>query len=390
MLIVYTTCFLSFLIFLFKKDINLKIISLFYMSFIIFVNLSTFIFNKEFTSREVNSNEALVEITLILTYFTLIFLMVNINTNSINIIECSKLKMGSVQYLLLFPAIIYIANYAYNYGLRLDGSFILNREDRSSLDYYIYIYVTSVFAISTNSRGAKFLLLAFVLVYILSGERMKAYMYVITFLMLYSAIWVKNILSILILLIGFSLAQFMSILRSGEGSGLPINDVNLTHFGEVTVSSLYLYDYQTQFTFWQNINFSIGLLFGNILPSGFLPKYMDLKHFISSEVNIPGGGWLPVFFYSAAGYVGVISFAIILGLFYKILIEKLSSNKNGSSMHASLYVFFVVFSSTLPNWYMYTPYQIIKLPVYALIFTFILLNVTKLFCRKISINLNKN
>jgi len=287
-------------------------------------------------------------------------------------IQLTKKPTIGLLFIILFPGVIFLIYYAVSFGYRLDGSFVLDKHNRSSLDYYIYVYILSVYVASAYNKNVALLLMLYALTYILAGERMKAYLYILTLLICHYNINKKNLYSIAILFVGFLLAEVMSYLRSGLDIGDQPNDVNIIHFGEVTVSSIFMLNESQHFNAVQKIKFGIGIIAGNIIPSEILPDTMNIRRFIFNAANIPGGGWLPVFVYSVSSIYWLAFFAAIFGFTYAKIIKKINRMAINSIEKRAYLAGYIVFTTTLPNWFMYTPYQVLKMPIYAFIGTYIL------------------
>lgn len=370
-LIIFTSA-LSTLALLFKRDYNIKSISLFYILFILLVVLSESIFGIGFTNSRIFSENALQEIEIILSLFVLLFLVFSIHSEVVDFdIKLNTRQNLGLLIIFLLPGLIFLAYYATVFGFRLDGSFMLDKDNRSSLDYYIYVYIVSIYIASAYNKSVGLLMIFYSIAYIMAGERMKGYLYVLTLLIAQFRINKSNFYSVFILLSGFLFAEIMSYLRSGLNIGQLPDDINISHFGEVTVSSMFMLEEVKYFDLIQKLKYIAGIAIGNILPSEWLPESMDIRRFIFNASNIPGGGWLPVFLYSASSVSFLAFFAMALGLLYTKTVKKINRKPESSIRKRALLSGYIVFTVTLPNWLMYTPYQVFKMPLYAFVGTYV-------------------
>ena len=112
----------------------------------------------------------------------------------------------------------------------------------------------------------------------------------------------------------------------------------------------------------------IGIIFGNIIPSSILPEGFDIRRDLVDYVDIPGGGWFPVWLFALTGYSGIILMSYFISMIIKKISLKVKMCSNGIKLPIML--FFIVFVATLPRWFMYTPYQIFRFPMYIVIIYF--------------------
>lgn len=194
---------------------------------------------------------------------------------------------------------------------------------------------------------------------------MRSLVFIFARLILYHDLLHRPKMQFFVLIFGFVLATIVGELRTG---GLTDNgSLNVTHFGSVTISSQFLLNLNENLTLKDNFSFSIGMVLANFLPSSLLPTELNLRKAIVEFADIPGGGWMPVFVYVAFGYL--IFPVILITIVYFTTRLKICR----ISLHtAPRLAFMVIFICTAPRWFMYTPFQFIKMPLYGLILVLIL------------------
>lgn len=358
-LILLTTvwCFLK------NQDFLIKQISLFVMSFLIFVVASELFFGLEFSSKQ--NIYPIDEVYYSVLIFYLTFMLVNRNVKSLNIGKHSYPIKGQNEMLamiLIFPFLIFLFTYSLNNGIRITGDFMNYRGDRSILTDYMFVYFCVILVLCRHSKTILFVGIFAAFVHLLSAERARSFVYIAAILLTYFNIEQRNKSSVIVLSAGFFLATIVGLLRTGDG--LETNsEYNITHFGSATVSSLYLLDYSSYLSFFEKLKFSFGLILGNIFPSSLLPIDYDIRGSLFLNRQIPGGGWLPVYFYTiAGGYTAVFVMSLLVSFFYRFLKKGITYGR----INNSIFVMFLIFVSTAPRWFMYTPYQIFKMSIYGL------------------------
>jgi hypothetical protein len=376
-LIAFTT-----IMFIKRTDFLVKSFSLFFLLFLVLVCLSTIIFQMDFSARQVIHDVDLSIIINALAIFYLAFIWSTKNLQSTNLTISRYRPMNGLQHIIvvvaLLPVFVFILNYLIKFGFRLDGSFLDTKHERSTIDYYVYVYTIALLTASRNNRIVVVLCIFISLVYFIAAERMKAFLYIISLLLLIGNISNRNKMGIFVLIFGFVSAEIMSLLRSNIDFSDNNSDVNLTHFGEVTVSSMYLLNESPFFSTIEKLNYLFGIFLGNLVPAGMIPESMNIRYFVGNAYNIPGGGWLPVFIFAASGYVGVFLAAIFIGKFYVRLIAVINQKKNYTDIKAFYITFVIIFIATSPNWFMYSPYQVMKMPLYGAVLSYFMIGILNL------------
>ena len=141
------------------------------------------------------------------------------------------------------------------------------------------------------------------------------------------------------------------------------------------MSSLYLLYEAEYFSNIQKMEFGFGLLLGNMLPSFLLNDEFNIRKYIFEAQNIPGGGWLPIFIFVSFGYVGVGILSFLIVKLYTSVSQKILSMIIYNDYRLLYISFIITFVSTAPNWFMYTPYQVLKMPIYSCIMTYFLVGI---------------
>jgi hypothetical protein len=204
------------------------------------------------------------------------------------------------------------------------------------------------------------------LLYGFTGERLKMFIYFFIVYLLFKENFQR--FNFKILLIGaIALAAFISLYRSGislsgntEESG-----AHISHFGELSISSMYLIDFSGSFSFHDSLIYSIGIFLANVVPSTMLPLSMDIKRSLLEVFDIPGGGWLPIWFFAIGGYPMVFLSSLGVSLFSRYIHRM--ANEVGHKHYIYFSTVYVLFLATANNWLMYNPYQLFKFPLYAII-----------------------
>ncbi|MCP4523618.1 MAG: hypothetical protein GY828_05380 [Candidatus Gracilibacteria bacterium] len=277
------------------------------------------------------------------------------------------------------PIVIFLIYYVSTKGIRLSGEFVDLKKERSIWVDYMYVYAIISLVVLRGSSVITVLIMLLSVAHLLAAERMRAFVYILSCLIIFYQIDKKKHQSTIILLAGFFIATALGILRIGD---IQISDsYNVTHFGSVSISSLYLLDESLSFTLIEEIKFFFGILTANLIPSSLLIEEYNIRLFLINAQDIPGGGWFPVWIYAVSGYSGLIFATILLAYYYKWLL--CSKSEFVISKHEiAKYVMLVIFISTIPRWFMYTPYQVLKMPLYGYIGSLLLLNFIKLFSKE--------
>lgn len=243
-------------------------------------------------------------------------------------------------------------------------------QNSSPVDEYFIIIFSIILVCSKCRLLVIFPFLLIGLIYVYTGQRMKSLIILYTvYLMLKDSY--KYVISFKVLIFAALLIAMISDIMRSQGISVNTQDVHMSHFGELSVTSLYLIEFTENFTLLERIKAISGIFLGNLIPSSFLPDGFDIKRMLVSEIDVPGGGWLPVWFYSLAGYPGVVLIAVIvssMGAFLHCsLIHVPSKLINDHLMR----VFFIIFNSTSVIWFMYSPYVFVKFIIYIGIIYFI-------------------
>jgi len=373
----------AFLLFLFLKESDLikKQISLYLLSFVVFVVFSQEFFGMPYSIKYDYFSASLEHVKYILYVFVAIFFFFSRSVPTLPLFKVKPIKKnGLIDVMLSMPIFLFFVYYFSDKGVRLSGEFVDHAGIRSVWVDYIYVY-TMICLISL--RGSYVVMLGgamLAIAHLLAAERMRAFVYIMSFLIVYYQLENKKNQSSLVLFGGFFLATYIGMLRHG---GVNVNDeYNVTHFGSVSVSSLYLLDESINFNLLDKFKFFLGSVFANLVPSSLLNIDFDIRRYLVSKEDIPGGGWLPVWSYVIAGWAGVIALASSVVLFYRWMKTSIGGAVQTSHDYAK-YTMVVIFISTMPRWFMYTPYQVFKMPLYGYIGTFLLMSLSKSVKRRL-------
>lgn len=325
---------------------------------VVFVEL---LFSKDFSSKSMLFN-SLNEVKYSLLMFVGIFYYFNrgLKDDIVFITNFFSVKLIDIPYFFLFMFFL-VYKYYFNFVINA-GDYHTIIASRNSLDEY----AIPVFIIILIMNKGRFLLVTpfffIALLYAYSGERLKMFMYIFLLFLLF-----KGNLKILnfkfYIFLGVFFAILLSVIRRGGGESGDL-DVHLSHFGELSISSMYLIEYSNGLSVSERGMYLLGLFIGNIVPSSMLTIDMDIKRSLIYFANVPGGGWLPVWFYALGGYPLLIVFSVMFSKLSQIVQKKAHNEKNKKNYFSIVYVVFIIMVN---NWFMYTPYQIFKFPIYTLI-----------------------
>lgn len=265
-----------------------------------------------------------------------------------------KNRSTALDYLKGSIIIIYSIYLFYSKGFRLGGEFLDYAGQRDIYEDYIAL-VFLIFFIS--SRASKFLVLSFLTIsasYFFAGERMRMFIYIGSVCIYFYS---NRLVIIKIgLIFAYLFAEIISLLRSTSDFGLNESGSFVSHFGSVTVSSLYLDNFTSILSTAEKVQYFFGIILGNFLPSSLLPLGFNIRGDLSAAFTIPGGGWFPSYLLLTSNWFVYICFSVILCLFIRRLLN-INSLK-------SQYMLFILLITT-PRWFMYSPYLIFRFVLYA-------------------------
>ena len=343
--------------FLKSKNIVITTLLFFLMLFYIEVVLVDIFFGVGFSEKASKlSQKDLVISILTLFVFILYVFNYNINTNFEFKHRFNKFKLIDIFFFLIilgFTSYLY-----YTKGIRFDASYSELAKSRLPIEDYAMLAIILVLYLSKGRYLITFAVLVLVSSYFFAGERLRMFVYLFALYMMFSKNQNSNYFRAG-LFAAFGLAMLISMLRSNFASS---DLYHISHFGGVTISSMYLLDYVQNLDFLEKTQYFFGILLGNLVPSSFLPFDFDIRRSLSDYTTVPGGGWLPIWVFATGGYFGFIVFTTILAVFIRKLSFKIQTNANNAYL-----LFFIYFVATLSRWFMYTPYQVIRFPLYILL-----------------------
>jgi len=361
-------------IFFSEQDLVKKQVALYLASFVLFVVFSQIVFEKQFSPKQETFLSSIVYVKLSIYVFSIVFYMFTMRIKST--ISFTLKPLGppdGFDFLLSLPVVAFLIYYASTKGFRLDGSFMDNVGVRNIWVDYVYVYVVAWIVASRGSFLSIVVTMMIIVSHMLAGERMRTFVYVMSVLYIFFRLNEKKNISSAFLLLGFFLATLIGTLRHDSVS----EEYNITHFGSVTISSLFMVEESLDFTLVQKLKFLVGMIIANIVPSALLDTDMSIRHYLVAQHDIPGGGWLPVWLYAIGGYFGVIGIAVMVAAIYRYLLKYPGKAQFGNYDIAK-YAMLVIFVSTLPRWFMYTPYQFIKMPLYGFIACYLMLGLKEI------------
>lgn len=363
-----------------ENDILKKQLALYLLSFVVFVVFSQLLFGKEYSGKHNIFYSDLNQVKYVIYLFMLVFFAFTRNQNKIPVYKVKSLKkIDGFDFIVASPIFIFFVYYSLTKGVRLSGEFVDHAGERSVWVDYMYVYTICCLVSLRGSVVVIGVALLLASAHLLAAERMRAFVYIISFLMIHYQLHLKKNQASLILLAGFVFATLLGIVRHGDAIR---NDAyNVTHFGSVTISSLFLLDEAKNFTLIQQVKFFFGSIFANIIPSSLLSLDFNIRGFLGSKQDIPGGGWLPVWAYVIGGYVGVFCLAAVTAFFYRWALY----SKSGYVLtrhQLAKYSVFIILTATAPRWFMYTPYQLFKMPFYGYVGTFLMVSFIEAFSKR--------
>lgn len=362
-------CVLFSLVFFKEGDLVKKQMALYLFAFVIFVVFSQLLFGKQYSPRQGAFYTEMGHVKISLYLYAVVFYIFTSRLKTTLVFYSKPFgRIDGFDVVLAVPILSFVIYYAGVKGYRLDGSFMDYVGDRSVWVDYFFVYVVASLVSSRGSLIIASLAAAIACAHLLAGERMRAFVYIFSILIVLFDFGRRKNLSSMFLLFGFVAATFIGVIRHNN-----VNDsYNITHFSSVTISSLILVEESLDFSLFQRLKFFAGTVIANVIPSSLLSADMNIRAFLFENRNIPGGGWFPVWAYAIAGYSGVVLSALFSAAFYRFLNSfKVMPGREKTNM--AKYTMLVIFIATLPRWFMYTPYQFLKMPVYGFVVCYLLL-----------------
>lgn len=353
------------IMFLKAKNILSTIVVFFTLFFFVEVVFVEIVFGTTF-SMKADHFDSLHHVTYSLFLFTLIFYLLNNNLKD-NVIFHTCFKCFHLSDFFGFFILVAIFMYTYYNNLILyAGDYHAIADSKTPLLEYMIPLLTVMLI---WSKGRFLIVIPFLMIGLLygfTGERLKMFIYFFIFYLLFKEKF--KTFNFKVLLIGaISLAVIISLYRSGIGlsGGTEESGVHISHFGELSISSMYLIDYSGSFSLHDSILYSVGIFLANVVPSAMLPLNMDIKRSLLDVFDIPGGGWLPIWFFAIGGYPMVLLSSLCISFFSRYI--HYMANEVDHKHHIYFSTVYVLFLATSNNWLMYNPYQLFKFPLYAII-----------------------
>lgn len=354
------------ILFLVSRDLVQKQLALFIASYFLVVVLSEFLFGMQFSRKSSIGNFGVDAVSPALIIFWISFYFASVIKFGRGADDAVPLRrpggLGTTVNTVIFalPLIVFFLYFLSSNGVRVTGTFLDYRGERSTLTDYMFVYYVVLVSLYRNSRVLLAVGIFAAASHMLSGERLRTFVYLIAILINYLGLDKRRHISSAVLIFGFFAATVIGLTRSGN-LGVE-REYNISHFGSVTVSSFYLLDFGNTLNTIQKTQFLLGTFAANIVPSSLISEEFNIRKAILTFADIPGGGWLPIFLYIQSGVVGVAVGGLIIGRIYSSL---LAGTRRVSVMQPAYYAATLVFIATTPRWFMYTPYQLLKMPLYA-------------------------
>lgn len=255
--------------------------------------------------------------------------------------------------------ILYSVYLIYDKGFRLQGDFLGHAGERKIYEDYIALIFLMFFI---SGRASKFLVFSFLFIgfsYFLAGERMRMFIY-LGAILIYLYPRKLNILKVG-LIFAYIFAEVISLLRSQIDFGVTSNGEYISHFGSVTISSLYLNKYTSTMLLVDKLKYYAGIFMGNVVPTFVLPDGYDIRSDLFSAFDIPGGGWFPVFILCVSNWYVFTLTIVLFFTFIRFVIKR-------NNLSSEYFIFILIITS--PRWLMYSPYLIFRFALYASILLF--------------------
>jgi hypothetical protein len=331
------------------------------------VNFVTLLFGKSILATNLNvDNIEIISICVFIFIFSFFIFNYNLKVT----IRSSKIFYVKYKDIFLFLFLSAI------FGLLFYEKVIINGGDfykiaasKSALEEYLIPVFVVILLLNRNRILIIIPILMISILYGYTGERLKMLIqFFMIFLVVQDRLRFMNFK--LLLFVALFLSLGIDSYRSVSNNNIANNNIRVSHFGELTRTSSMLIDFSQSKNLVDKGYYLVGIVAGNLLPSSILPNGLDIKRDLSLEIRVPGGGWFPMWFFAIGGYGLVFVISILVSLLSRYLHKKaISSPANAKKLvYLSIYIIFV---STSVNWMMYTPYQLIKFPIYSVIFIFL-------------------
>ena len=342
------------------KNLLYVFVNAFVLLYLLNVTIVTQILDLSFSPSQ-NKFDSINMVTLSLFVFIVIGWF-SIGKIEINFDKLTKRKGTNKLDIFKGLIIIFYSIYLiYDKGFRLSGEFIDYAGQRQIYEDYIALIFLMFFI---SSRASKFLIFSFLIIifsYFIAGERMRMFIYlgtIIIYLYPHRLVFIK-----IGLIFAYCFAEVMSLFRSQTEFGVTDNGEFISHFGSVTISSLYLNEFTSTLFFVDKLQYYIGIILGNLLPTFLLPDGFDIRGDLVGAFDIPGGGWFTVFILSVSNWYVFALTILAIFLFIRYMIKH-------KSLYSDYFILIVIITS--PRWFMYSPYLIFRFALYSLIILFFL------------------
>jgi len=353
---------LILLLYMFIKSKNISTTLIVFLTILYFIEVVfvEFFFQQIF-SVKANKFTTLDHVTYSIVIFVSVFYIFNANLKDnfqtdIRVLSFKKIDFFGLVFMTLLFIYLYYDRVIFNLG---DYHLIAN--SKSSLVEYMILMCTVILYLSKCRILILGPYIALIILFFISGERLIMFSQMFVLYLIFKERLKFNFK--FLLFFAFFLAMIIDFYRSVNYGSTDL-DIHMSHFGELTISSMYLVDYTESLTFFDRFEYLIGIMIGNIFPSSFLPINFDIKRILISNINIPGGGWLPIWFYSLGGYVMVFFISIIISYFNLLVHNRILIN---NIVQDKMFIAYLIFTTSMINWYMYSPYQIFKFTIYGYI-----------------------
>jgi hypothetical protein len=345
-----------------SENIFVTMLTFFLLAFNTEVIFVSYLYGSIFSPKADNFN-SLFEVYACLSIFILVIAVTNykIETNinfSRKIISIKSIDLFVFLLLMSFATYLFVTK-----GIRLYGGVYKEAaENRSVIESYAIIFAIFLLYIT---KGRLMVLVAFVFIALafgLAGERfnMLAYSFAVYIFLRTKQ---NDKLFRLFIFLAFFLATWLSLIRANLGINQDL--FHISHFGAVTISSMYLIEYMDFITSTTKAKYFFGMIYGNLVPSSLIPEGFNIKNDLLATYTIPGGGWLPVWIYVTSGYIGVITFSLLFSLLLRKLSLKIQKIEN--NFNSAYVLFFLLLVIFLPRWINYSPFEVFKFPIYIFI-----------------------
>lgn len=353
---------LAFMFIRSKNTLTTLLVFLVIMHFLEVVFVELF-FGKEFSTKA-GMFDSLNIVGNCLFVFVIIFYFFNGRLSDVKSFDYTIMRFRRVDVIPFLLMSSYAVFIYYNSVIVNSLDYHLISEGSLPIDEYLIVLFTVMLICSKSRFLVLFSFILIAVIYGYTGERLKfLVMLYTTYLLLKDSYNVRVPFKVLVLFALF-FAIFLDIVRS-QDVGSQTEAIHMSHFGELSITSMYLLDFTSDHSLLERTQAFAGIFLGNLIPSSLMPAGFDIKRMLSYQTDVPGGGWLPVWFFAVAGYFGVIVISLMISILGRIFVKSLNNMVSMHKRKEFMFLCFISFNSSAVIWFMYSPYVVFKFIIYS-------------------------